>query len=218
MSLPIAEIISTVPTAIQVCKDLKSLFNESRKGVESVSANDLWAVYINPIHHFKISWPTQRWSLLELGLHTAPYTYLPVTVGCRFVKPVRVPNILVTGTTNDVVPSVVITIDLNGGIEMAQYVKISLEGLKSAFDAAGGTFYEDRLGRTIESDNAIFAYHVVYSEATIWQIFRIRRVNDKMYTVCGTIIEGLSGIEVAICDIPKIMNSVCILANNNIKR
>ncbi|MCW4045604.1 MAG: hypothetical protein NWE94_08830 [Candidatus Bathyarchaeota archaeon] len=210
MSLPIGEIVKLIPAAIQVCKDLKTLFNESRKEVESQKAGDRWATYINPIHGFKVSWPAQRWGIMEIG-NIAPYTYIPITLSFKMTRSVRVPSTVNIGKSDEIVPNVNLTIDLHGGIDMHQYVKIGLEGLSAMYKSVGAEFYEERLGRKVEADGALVAGHVKFSNVLLWQIQKIKRFEDKMYTVTGTIIEGVPNVEIALNDLPKIMNSVTIL-------
>jgi hypothetical protein len=211
MSLPIAEIIKAIPVAIQVYKDLKSMFNESRKAVEDQNPSDRWATYINPIHQFKISWPTQRWAISEIG-NIAPYTYIPAMLSFKMATPIKVSSALNVSGNKEIVPNVNITIDLNGGIDMNQYIKITVDGLSNMYKSVGAEFYEDLLGRKVEADNAVIAYHVKFPEYRMWQIIKVKKSEDKMYSVCGTIIEEAQGMEIAMGDIPKIMNSVAILA------
>ncbi|MCW3995029.1 MAG: hypothetical protein NWE98_02620 [Candidatus Bathyarchaeota archaeon] len=212
MSFPLTEIIKAIPTAIQVYKDLKSVFNDSRKDIEQQNPSERWATYINPIHSFKISWPTQRWAISEIG-NIGPYVYMPAMLSFKLASPIKVSRSLNPTGNNEIVPNVNITIDLNGGIEMSQYVKVVLEGLSSTYKSAGADFFEDFLGKKIEADNAVLAYHVKFPEYVMWQVIKIRKSQDKMYSVCGTVIEGASGLEIAVSEIPKIMNSVAILQN-----
>jgi len=211
MSIPIAEILKTIPTAIQVFKDIKDLFNETRKDVEKQKPSDRWAVYINPIHGFKISWPPQRWGIQEIG-NIAPYTYIPIVLSFKMTRSVRVTSTTTVGQSEEIVPSVNVAIDLLGGIEMQQYVNLVVEGLSNTYSSIGADFIEERLARKVEGDKALIAFHVKFPNVLMWKMQKIQRFEDKMYTVTGAIIESIPNVEIALQDLPKIMNSVSILS------
>jgi hypothetical protein len=206
MSIPIEDIFRALSTGLQICKDLKSLINDSRKDIEQNEPSYHWATFIDPMHSFKISWPILRWGIVEIG-DVLPSVYRPIELRYRTTNSVNIPLM------GELVPNASVTIDKNGGIEMQQYVKSMKEKLYAKYRLCGATKFEDRLGEKAELNEALVAYHVTFPNFLLWEIRKIKRFEDKMYTVAGLIVEGLPCLDLVIADLPKIMNTVAILGS-----
>jgi hypothetical protein len=206
MSIPIADICKALSVGLQICKDLKSLINDSRKDIEQNEPKYNWATYIDPVHSFKISWPTQRWGIVEIG-DILPSVYRPIELRYRTANSVNIPLM------GELVPNVSVTIDKNGGIEMQQYVKSMKEKLCTTYQSCGATKLEDRLCEKVESNEALVAYHTTFPNFLLWEIRKIKRFEDKMYLVAGSIVEDLPCLDLVTVDLPKIMNTVAILGS-----
>lgn len=216
MSLSIGDIIKLIQTGVQVFRDLRSLYDASRKDVERQEKGDRWATYINPIHSLKISWPSQRWKFTEKSNITADISY-PLFLEFKMTEPVAVPSPRGSGINDEVVPNIAVLIDRNGGIPMDIYLKTTTESYSSLYKAAGAKFIEERSGRKVESDEAVVPFHAVYPNVDLWQILKIKRFEDKMYTVRGLVIENpsVSAFDIAFNDLPKIMNSIAVLRSKD---
>jgi hypothetical protein len=206
MSIPIEDIFRALSPSLQICKDLKSLINDSRKDIEKHGPSYHWATYINPIHSFKISWPTQRWGIVEIG-DILTSVYRPIELRYRTANSVNIPLM------GELVPNVSVTIDKNGGVEMQQYVKSMKEKLYTTYQLCGATKLEDRLGEKAESNEALVAFHVTFPNVLLWEIRKIKRFEDRMYIVAGLIIEGLPCLDLVLDDLQKMMNTVAILGS-----
>lgn len=206
----ISEMIKNVPMGIQIFKDIKSLFNELRSDLEKQTANNRWAVYINPIHSFKISWPPQRWAIQEIG-NIAPNIYTPIQIFFKMTQSIRIPSLQNVGESQEIFPNVNITIDLNGGIEMGLYVKSVIEMTSEIYGSIGAEFIEEKTARKVEDNKAQIAFHVKYANAHIWQLQNIQRYNNKMYTLTGTIVDSISNADIASQDLVNIMKSFSIV-------
>lgn len=208
--MSVADILKLIPVGIQIYKDLKSLFDESRKHVEQQKTSDRWATYIDPIHSLKISWPTKRWRITGNG-NIAPDMYRPLTLQFKTDVLVEIPSIRKIGESELTVPFVDVTI--MDGVDLKGYTEMMTKRLSSLYERAGGKLVEERLGTKIEPTDALIAHHIVFQNAVMWQIRKIKRYEDKMYIVCGQMIEAVPYLYIVQSDLPKIINSVAILGS-----
>jgi hypothetical protein len=206
MSIPIADVFRALSTGLQIFKDLKSLINDARKDIEQNGPSYHWATFIDPMHSLKISWPILRWGIVEIG-DILPSVHRPIELRYRTTNSVNIPLM------GELVPNVSVTIDKNGGVEMQQYLKSVKEKLHAKYRLCGATKFEDRSGEKAELSEALVAYHVTFPNFVLWEIRKIKRFEDKMYTVAGLIVEGLPCIDLVIDDLPKIMNTAAILGS-----
>jgi hypothetical protein len=215
MSLSIVEIFNLIQTGIQVCKDLRSLFEVSRRDIEHQQGGDRWATYINPIHSLKISWPSQRWSFSECGNVTPEICY-PILLNFKMSEPILVASAKGQGKSDEVVPNIAVLIEKNGGIPMDIYLKMMNDNYVAMYGLAGAQVVQDMLGKKVTPDEALVAFHAIFPKVNLWHINNIKRFEDRMYVVRGLIIESKSSssFDLALSDLPKIMNSITILGSN----
>jgi hypothetical protein len=123
---------------------------------------------------------------------------------------VQIPSITEAGESVQAVPFVDLTIT-DGGIDLKGYTELMTRRLSSLYESVGGKLTEDRLGTKIETNDALIAYHIVFPNAVIWQIRKIKQCKDKMYIVTGQVIEAVPYFYIVAGDLPEIMNSVAIM-------
>ena len=78
--------LQALSSGFQSYKGVKEIVNDIQKSIEKKrSPESNWSVYINPQEKFKLSWPSQRWAMSELGpvLPSLSYVNLPITLRFR---------------------------------------------------------------------------------------------------------------------------------------
>jgi hypothetical protein len=72
-------------------KDIQNYFDKGK------SPESKWCVYLNPLEKFKISWPSQRWAIREIGpvLPSLSYQNMPMQLIFRLnPAPTQFPNLI----------------------------------------------------------------------------------------------------------------------------
>ena len=196
--------IQSLSYSIQIYKNLKDLTQDIQHYInKSKSPASNWCIYISPLDRFKISWPTQRWTMREIGslLPTTTYVNVPVQLRFKLSQPLMIPNLI--DPTMTLFHNLVVTVDLHGSIDMETYVKTNLDLIPKAFELFGGKFHEERSAHKVEENNATIAGRIIFNiqntantnntsnnttdpiiptiPVTLWKIMRIIRSRDRMY-------------------------------------
>ena len=219
--------LQALSSGFQSYKGVKEMVNDIQKSIEKKrSPESNWSAYINPHERFKISWPSQRWAMREIGpiLPTLSYVNIPVQLRFRLnPEPTMIPALGIGLFHN-----LTVTVDLHGEVEMHHYVKTSLEGIVRAFESMGAKFYEEKSAHKVDVDNATLAGRIIFASGTsneaadtgtkagnpeqvVWKIITIQRFKERVYSLTGTIIESAGMDEIASKDLMDIMKAFVIL-------
>jgi hypothetical protein len=238
-SASIVQGVQALSSSLILYKGIKELAKDIQNSLDKGKSPDTnWCVYFNPLERFKISWPSQRWAMREIGPVLPSLSYVNVPLQLRFrlnLEPTRIPNLIDPSLA--LFHNLIITVDLHGGIEMPAYVKTVIENISKTFEVEGAKFYDEKSAHRIEDDHATIAGRVVYSsrlpttnvsesatdssssngksnlaqEQSLWKFIRIIRFRERMYSLVGTIVESAGMDEIAIKDLFGIMNTFAII-------
>lgn len=212
----------------EILEDAKSFFNKHKDSTNSV--------YINQYENFKITWPSQRWAIREIG-NIVPFTVqisTPIQLNYILMTPKALPNRF--NPYAESYHNLTVTINRHGSIEMNTYVNTTISEITQVAKKLDAEFTEEISSRKILRDQAVIVGKLVYTfkqlndqvskrdlakpdeddtgdYTTHLKFVKIIRSKDKMYTITGTLIQSAENIEIAYSDLMEIMKNFSVFEN-----
>jgi hypothetical protein len=150
-------VLQTLSSSVRLYKDAKGLVKDIQNYFDKgKSPESKWCVYFNPLERFKISWPSQRWAIREIGpvLPSLSYQNIPLQLRFRLnPTPTQFPNLIDPSFPMSLFHNFMVAVDLHGEIEMSTYVKTAIVSNSRSFEALGAKYYDEKSGQRIGDDN-----------------------------------------------------------------
>jgi hypothetical protein len=207
----IVALMQALPSAITVLKSGKELIEHAKGHLERKSQYKDWCLYVNPLHNFKLSWPTQRWSMQE-GFNLGGYIYFPTRLLFRMTSAEQLPSVIEPGGNQQMVPFIGVGIDLNGSISMEKYVMANLDRYGEIYSRIGAKITEEKMSRRVDQDAASFVHRIEFPNVTLLELHKITRFKDKMYSLNIDLFENKPYADVALEDTRHIIDSFALIA------
>lgn len=210
----------------ELIEDTKTFFNKNKNSTNSV--------YINQFENFKLTWPSQRWAIREIGSvsPTAVFINAPVQLNYVLMAPKAIPNRF--NPFAELYHNLTVTINRHGSIEMNMYVNTFISEITDVASRLDAEFIEETSARKILKDEAIIVGKLVYTYkeindsdkennvtvntdkletqdySTHLKFVKIIRSREKVYTITGTVIQSAESSEIAFSDLMEIMKNFSV--------
>ncbi|MGD9672097.1 MAG: hypothetical protein AB7U98_01305 [Candidatus Nitrosocosmicus sp.] len=139
----------------EILDDAKSFFNRNKDSSNSI--------YINQYENFKITWPSQRWAIREIGniIPSTVHISAPIQLNYILMTPKPLPNRF--NPYAESYHNLTVTINRHGSIEMNTYVNTTISEITQLAKKLDAEFTEEVSSRKILQDHAVIVGKLVYT-------------------------------------------------------